>query len=69
MIGDIEFDDATSVNRLRILEGNTYFGLVQTSEGAYQLKITRRLDVDNGLERVQTMLLECTTHQRLTLEV
>lgn len=67
-MGLLNLDDPTSQVGIRESEPNRYYGLIQTEHG-YGFEVKKKIDVDTGVSRAQTLMLSCKSKSGIVLEV
>ena len=73
MVGKLNLDNPDEVSNIKVSEDNSYIAFSSKIDDSGKIggafTVSKRIDVDQGLNRIQTMYLECTTVTKLKLEV
>ena len=73
MVGKLNLDNPDEVSNIKVSEDNSYIAFTSKIDDSGKIggafTVSKRVDVDQGLNRIQTMYLECTTVTKLKLEV
>ena len=66
----MNLDTPSVVSSLSVNEANPYIAMVPDDDGkGASFHVSKRIDVDTGLNRLQTMVVDCTRQGGLKLQV
>lgn len=72
VVGRLNLDHPSEVKELSVSQGNPYLDLdlvLDTDGIKASFTVTKRIDIDRGLNRIQHMYIQCIRVDRLQLEV
>jgi len=66
VVGSLNFVNPESIAKVEVVDPNPYFDYISSNNS---LVVTSRIDMDQGLNPLQLMILECMNTNGPTLEV